>query len=94
MRNPPLPQAHKAEDEKYAEIKAQLRQEIRQLREKVLSMMAANEGLPDIERLESHDFVLDTEEYQRLQAQQDSLIQQVVLCTCTLSDSPYMYSCY
>ena len=70
-------QAHKAEDEKYAEIKTQLRQEISELREKVIAMIAANEQLPDIERLERHNFILDTEEYQRLQAEEDQLIEKV-----------------
>ena len=58
-------------------------------------MMAANEGLPDIERLERHDFVLDTEEYQRLQAQQDSLIEQVgTLSLCALSGSLVKSCCF
>jgi len=70
-------EAHKAEDEKYAEIKTQLRQEISELREKVIAMIAANEQLPDIERLERHNFILDTEEYQRLQAEEDQLIEKV-----------------
>ena len=55
----------------------QLRKEISDLREKVLSMIAENEQLPDIEQLERHNFILDTEEHQRLQAEEDNLIQQV-----------------
>lgn len=40
-------------------------------------MIAENEQLPDIEQLERHNFILDTEEHQRLQAEEDHLIQQV-----------------
>ena len=40
-------------------------------------MIAENEQLPDIEQLERHNFILDTEEHQRLQAEEDNLIQQV-----------------
>ena len=70
-------QARKTEDETYAEIKEQLRKEINELRGKVLSMIAENEQLPEIEQLERHNFILDTEEHQRLQAEEDQLIQQV-----------------
>lgn len=70
-------QAYRAEDEKYAENKAQLRQEISNLREKVLTMIATNDQLPDIEKLERHEFILDTEEHQRLQAEEEQMIQEV-----------------
>ena len=70
-------QARKTDDETYAEIKEQLRKEINELRGKVLSMIAENEQLPEIEQLERHNFILDTEEHQRLQAEEDQLIQQV-----------------
>ena len=40
-------------------------------------MIAENEQLPEIEQLERHNFILDTEEHQRLQAEEDQLIQQV-----------------
>lgn len=72
-----LHQAHKAEDEQYAETKAQLRREIGELREKVLSLVATNEVLPDIEKLERQEFILDMEEHQRLQAEEEQLIKQV-----------------
>ena len=65
------------EENKYAVIKAELRQEISKLREKVLNMIAINEQLPDIERLERQEFILDTEEHLRMQAEEDRLILQV-----------------
>ncbi len=64
-------------DEQYAETKSKLRREIGALREKVLSLIAANEALPDIERLERQEFILDMEEHQRLQAEEQQLIEQV-----------------
>lgn len=70
-------QAHKAEDEKYAELKADLRQEINTLRDKVLSMIETNANLPDIEKLERQEFILDTDEHQRIQAEEEELIGQV-----------------
>lgn len=70
-------QAHKIEDEKYAAVKAKFRQEISQLREKVLNMIATNEQLPDIEQLERQEFILDTEEHLQIQAEEDQLILQV-----------------
>ena len=79
-------QAHRAEDEKYSEIKAQLRKEIGELRENVLSMIATNDHLPDIEKLGRHEFILDMEEHQRLQAEEEQLIQQV-----TLGSSPALF---
>lgn len=40
-------------------------------------MIASNDQLPDIEKLERQEFILDTEEHQRLQVEEDALIQQV-----------------
>ena len=40
-------------------------------------MIVNNEQLPDIEQLERHEFVLDTEEHLRMQAEEDELILQV-----------------
>ena len=98
-----MSQAHQTEDEKYAEMKATIREELKQLREKVisnklrftgykqvavhsqtyyfpislpmhtqththtqvLSHIAHNEQVTDIEKLERHEFILDIEEHQR-----------------------------
>ena len=54
-----------------------MREEIAGLREKVLTMIATNDQLPDIEKLERHEFILDTEEHHRLQAEEEQLIQEV-----------------
>lgn len=40
-------------------------------------MIVTNDQLPDIEKLERHEFILDTEEHQRLQAEEEQLIQEV-----------------
>lgn len=40
-------------------------------------MISTNEQFPDIEKLERHEFILDTEEYLKMQAEEDQLIQQV-----------------
>lgn len=96
-----LHQAHKAEDEQYAETKAQLRREIGELREKVLSLVATNEVLPDIEKLERQEFILDMEEHQRLQAEEEQLIKQVrrtgrrigKCVTGTMTTNSYMHGC-
>ena len=40
-------------------------------------MIATNEQLPDIERLERQEFILDTEEHSRMQAEEEQLILQV-----------------
>lgn len=70
-------QMHRAEDEKYFEIKSDLRQEISSLRNKVLDMISTNEELPDIEKLARQEFILDTEEHQRMLAEEDKLIMKV-----------------
>lgn len=72
-----MSQAHKVEDEKYAELKNQLRQEINNLRERVLTMIADNAGLPDIEKLERQEFILDTEDHQRILSEEEQLIEGV-----------------
>ena len=40
-------------------------------------MMATNAELPDIERLERQEFILDTDEHQRIQAEEEQLIVKV-----------------
>ncbi|CAI8036584.1 Cilia- and flagella-associated protein 43 [Geodia barretti] len=68
---------HKAEDEKYADCKSELRREIGQLRGRLLEMIDSNEGAPDLERLDREEFILDMEQHDRLQAEEDQQIQQV-----------------
>lgn len=74
-------QVHKAEDDKYADCKSELRREIGQLRGRLLEMIGSNEGAPDLERLGREEFILDMEQHDRLQAEEDQQIQLVsVLC--------------
>ena len=70
-------QACRAEDEKYSESKAKLKQEIGALRSKVLEMIAANEELHEMERLGRQEFNLDTDEYQRMLTEEEKLIKDV-----------------
>ena len=56
------------EDMKYAEMKNELRLEIREMRRQLQKMMADNEELAAIEKLPRHEFDLDIEEQKRLQA--------------------------
>ena len=58
-------------------MKAELRHELQLLRSKVLGMIKANEELPDMEKLERHEFILDTEEHQRLLREEEAVIAQV-----------------
>lgn len=39
--------------------------------QQVLSMIAANEEVPDIEKLERQEFILDIEEHERLKVNSD-----------------------
>lgn len=61
----------------YSKTKAELRGKIDSLRNKVLSMISTNEQLPDMEKLSRQDFILDTEEHQRMLAEEEAQIQQV-----------------
>ncbi|XP_033122449.1 cilia- and flagella-associated protein 43-like isoform X2 [Anneissia japonica] len=70
-------EAIREEDKEFTEQKKNLRTEIRDLRRKIQSMMKENDVLPEIERLERHEFNLDTEDQSRLQAEGDSQVQQV-----------------
>ena len=61
----------------FSEIKAKLNEELSVLREKVLAMIAVNENLPDIEKLGRQEFILDTEDYQRMLGEEKQLIANV-----------------
>lgn len=54
-----------------------MRQELQELRSKVLAMIEANEAREDIEKLGRPEFILDTEEHQRLLAAEDEVLQKV-----------------
>ena len=70
-------QAHIAEDEQYSKTKAELRSKIDSLRNRVLDMITTNENLPELEQLGRQEFILDTEEHQRLLAEQEEHLQKV-----------------
>ncbi|XP_074532554.1 cilia- and flagella-associated protein 43 isoform X2 [Halichoeres trimaculatus] len=65
----------KEENEQYSETKKNMRKTIKELRETIQEMIRDNETLPDIERLELHEFNLDVEEQRRLEA----MVQQEVI---------------
>jgi hypothetical protein len=69
--------AHCAEDAKYTEMKAAIRQDIDNLRKAVMSLINHNSDVPDIEKLERQEFNLDTEEQQLLTAESDEQIKKV-----------------
>ena len=58
-------------------MKDELRQELLSLREKVLNMIAKNEALPDIEKLERHEFILNTEEYDKMVSEEENILHEV-----------------
>lgn len=66
-----------SEGNEHAELKTELRQELQELRSKVLAMIEANEVHEDIEKLGRPEFILDTEEHQRLLAAEDEVLQKV-----------------
>lgn len=54
-----------------------MKQEIDALRTKVLDMITANEELPDLEQLGRQEFILDTDDYQRMLQEEEKLITVV-----------------
>nr|XP_014343793.1 PREDICTED: cilia- and flagella-associated protein 43 [Latimeria chalumnae] len=56
------------ESQKYADKKKNLKKGIKTLRKTIQNMMRENELLPDIEKLEHHEFNLNLEEQEKLQA--------------------------
>ncbi|CAJ1067274.1 cilia- and flagella-associated protein 43 isoform X2 [Xyrichtys novacula] len=65
----------KEENERYAETKQAMRKSIKELRDTIQEMMRENETLPDIQRLELHEFNLDVKEQRRLKA----MVEQEVI---------------
>lgn len=74
-------QAHDEEDQKYKEAKHNLRNDIGKLRRNVLEMIETNEGVPDLERLERHEFNMDLEGRAHLLGIREEQMRQV---TCLL----------
>ncbi|XP_078310806.1 cilia- and flagella-associated protein 43-like isoform X4 [Crassostrea virginica] len=67
----------KEEDNEYASVKQDLRVQIRDMRRTIQGMLKQNEDLPDIEKLGRHEFDLDIEEQNRLQAEADAEVNRV-----------------
>ncbi|XP_062375052.1 cilia- and flagella-associated protein 43 [Sardina pilchardus] len=67
----------KEENQKFTEIKQNLRKSIKELRDTIQVMMRENEALPEMERLEQQEFNLDATEKKRLQAEGEQEVQRV-----------------
>ncbi|XP_062576681.1 cilia- and flagella-associated protein 43-like isoform X2 [Saccostrea cucullata] len=67
----------KEEDNEFASVKQDLRVQIRDMRRTIQGMLKQNETLPDIEKLGRHEFDLDIEEQNRLQAEADAEVNRV-----------------
>lgn len=50
-----------------------------QLRQQVLGMMKTNKSLPDIEKLERFEFIMDTDERNAMLAEREKLLKEVSL---------------
>ena len=72
-------QSRKKEDEKYKTTKTNLKKEMEQLRQQVLDMMKTNQTLPDIERLERFEFIMDTDERNAMLVEREKLLKEVSL---------------
>ncbi|XP_041644785.1 cilia- and flagella-associated protein 43 [Cheilinus undulatus] len=67
----------KEENEKYSETKKNMKKTFKELRDTIQEMMRENDTLPEIERLELHEFNLDVEERKRLQAMVEQEVVRV-----------------
>ncbi|XP_070541265.1 cilia- and flagella-associated protein 43-like isoform X2 [Ptychodera flava] len=70
-------EAIKEEDKQYADMKKDLRTDIRDLRRTIQAMMKQNETLPEMEKLAHQEFNLDTEEQQRLEAEGQAEVEMI-----------------
>lgn len=69
--------ARRQENQHYADVKKDIRSQIRDIRRTIQQMMTQNKDLPDIEKLGRHEFDLDLEEQNRLQAEGEAEIKKV-----------------
>ncbi|XP_064000506.1 cilia- and flagella-associated protein 43 [Pogoniulus pusillus] len=65
------------ETQRFGNQKKELQMGIKKLCETIQKMMHENEQVPDIEKLEQHEFNLDVEEQERLQAEADQEVARV-----------------
>lgn len=61
----------------HAERKKELRKELQQLKQQIMDLIEENSTLPDLEKLERHEFNLDEEERQRLIAVAEEDVKKV-----------------
>ncbi|XP_063718204.1 cilia- and flagella-associated protein 43-like isoform X2 [Symsagittifera roscoffensis] len=64
----------KEEDKSYEPMKREILSEIKYLRKQHEAMIESNEAAPDIEKLERNEFVLDTDDYNRMKAEGDQQV--------------------
>jgi len=69
--------AHKEEDLKYKDVKDKLKVDIDILRNQVLEMIDTNETLPEIEKLERHEFNLDLEERAKMMSLREEKLKKL-----------------
>ncbi|XP_022540288.2 cilia- and flagella-associated protein 43 isoform X1 [Astyanax mexicanus] len=67
----------KEESQQFAGNRESIRNGLKELRETIQAMMQENESLPDMEKLELHEFNLDVEEQKRLQAEGEQEVDRV-----------------
>ncbi|XP_005104481.2 cilia- and flagella-associated protein 43 [Aplysia californica] len=69
--------ARRLENQHFADVKRDIRTQIRDIRRTIQHMMSQNKDLPEIEKLGRHEFDLDLEEQNRLQAEGEAEIKKV-----------------
>uniref|UniRef100_A0A8C2U9E8 Cilia- and flagella-associated protein 43 n=1 Tax=Coturnix japonica TaxID=93934 RepID=A0A8C2U9E8_COTJA len=78
------------ETERFGDQKKDLQMGIEKLHKTIQKMMHENEQVPDIEKLEQHEFNLDTEEQEKAQAEAEQevarKIEMEILANCYLQD--------
>ncbi|XP_015722732.1 cilia- and flagella-associated protein 43 [Coturnix japonica] len=81
------------ETERFGDQKKDLQMGIEKLHKTIQKMMHENEQVPDIEKLEQHEFNLDTEEQEKAQAEAEQEVARVrekiemeILANCYLQD--------
>ncbi|XP_060697788.1 cilia- and flagella-associated protein 43 [Hemiscyllium ocellatum] len=72
-----MAEAVEKDNRKHAEAKAKLKQGIKKLRATIKRMMLENENVPEIERLEHHEFNLDLKEQKRLHSEGEEKVAKV-----------------
>ncbi|XP_041065246.1 cilia- and flagella-associated protein 43 [Carcharodon carcharias] len=72
-----MAEAIEKDNRKHSEAKAKLKQGIKKLRRTIKRMMLENESVPEIERLDQHEFNLDQKEQKRLHGEGEEKVAKV-----------------